>query len=247
MEKGYVYIGRLIDHNGNYVTNYHKLGKSLDFKVRETNLNSTHMPLDVQFIRVFETQFMSGLEKVLHACFDEYRVIKEYGWRKNITTEWFDVSDQDLLVSKIDKVVRNFPYTSEVDLIQQVEGDTGTTVNQKTVVINNLRESRRKFKLNLTINGDDVSEEIASDTFVNAFSYICQKIGYEKVDTDEQYLSINKQELIDKYPFAVDSIKKFDGYYLFTCLSNQRKCDIINGLINRYGLSEMTCSIEQVM
>ena len=93
MEKGYVYIGRLVDPHGNYVTNYYKLGKTIDFKVRELNLNSTHMPLDVQFVRVFETEHMSNLEKILHACFDEYRVIKEYGWRRNITTEWFDVSD----------------------------------------------------------------------------------------------------------------------------------------------------------
>jgi hypothetical protein len=247
MEKGYVYIGRLVDHNGNYITNYHKLGKSVDFKVRETNLNSTHMPLDVQFIRVFETQFMSGLEKVLHACFDEYRVIKEYGWRRNITTEWFNVSDEDLIVSKIDKVVKNFPYTTEIDLIQQVEGDTGTTVNQKTVVINNLKESKRKFELKLLINGEDVSEEIASDTFVNAFSYVCTKVGYERIDMDEQYLSKNKQELIEKYPFAVNSIKEFDGYYLFTCLSNHRKLDVINGLITRYGLTEITCTIQQVL
>jgi hypothetical protein len=247
MEKGYVYIGRLIDHNGNYITNYHKLGKSVDFKVRETNLNSTHMPLDVQFIRVFETQFMSGLEKVLHACFDEYRVIKEYGWRRNITTEWFDVSDEDLLLSKIDKVIKNFPYTTEIDLIRQIEGDTGTTVNQKTVVINNLKESKRKFNLKLIINGEDVSEEIATDTFLNAFSYVCSKVGYDKVDTDEQYLSNNKQELIEKYPSGVGSIKEFDGYYLYTCLSNHRKLDVINGLISRYGLTEMRCTIEQVL
>ena len=132
-------------------------------------------------------------------------------------------------------------------MIQQVEGDTGTTVNQKTVVINNLKESKRKFELKLLINGEDVSEEIASDTFVNAFSYVCTKVGYERIDMDEQYLSKNKQELIEKYPFAVNSIKEFDGYYLFTCLSNHRKLDVINGLITRYGLTEITCTIQQVL
>jgi hypothetical protein len=250
MEKGFVYIGRLVDPKGNFVTNYYKLGKSTDFKVRETSLNSTHMPLDVQFIRVFETNYMSNLEKVLHACFDEYRVIKEYGWRRNITTEWFDVSEEELLVNKIDVVVKNFPQTSEVDLINKIESDTGTTVNQKVTVINNIKEGKRKWKLLLTINGEDVSEDFASETMVNAFSYICNKVGFEIVDKDEMYLSNNKMEMIEQYKgwssFSTGILKEFDGYFLMTGLSNKRKCEIINGMIKRYNLREMVCEVVEV-
>ena len=250
MEKGYVYIGRLVDHKGNFVTNYHKLGKSTDFKVRETSLNSTHMPLDVQFTRVFETEYMSNLEKVLHACFDEYRVIKEYGWRRNITTEWFDVSDDELLANKIDTVVRNYPFTYEVDLINKVQSDTGTTVNQKVTVINNLKEGKRKWKLILTINGEDVSEDLASETMVNAFSYVCSKVGFEVVDRDEVYLGNNKSQMVEQYKdwsgFSDGILKEFDGYFLMTGLSNKRKSDIINGMIKRYNLTEMTCDVVEV-
>lgn len=250
MEKGYVYIGRLVDPQGNYVTNYHKLGKTIDFKVRELNLNSTHMPLDVQFVRVFETEHMSNLEKILHACFDEYRVIKEYGWRRNITTEWFDVSDDELLTYKIDTIIKNFPHTTEVDLINKVQSDTGTTVNQKATVINNLQEGKKKWKLVLNINGEDASEDFASDTMVNAYSYVCHKVGFKIVDIDEQYLTKDKSELVNRFikntQFPEGQIKEFDGYYLFTGLSNKRKCDYINNMILRYGLTEMTCEIEQV-
>jgi hypothetical protein len=250
MEKGYVYIGRLVDHKGNFVTNYHKLGKSTDLKVRETSLNSTHMPLDVQFTRVFETEYMSNLEKVLHACFDEYRVIKEYGWRRNITTEWFDVSDDELLTNKIDTVVRNFPLTYEVDLIHKVQSDTGTTVNQKVTVINNLKEGKRKWKLVLTINGEDVSEDLASETMVNAFYYVCSKVGFEVVDRDEVYLGNDKSRMVEQYKdwsgFSDGILKEFDGYFLMTGLSNKRKCDIINGMIKRYNLIEMTCEVVEV-
>lgn len=250
MEKGYVYIGRLVDPQGNYITNYHKLGKTIDFKVRELNLNSTHMPLDVQFVRVFETEHMSNLEKILHACFDEYRVIKEYGWRRNITTEWFDVSDDELLSYKIDTIIKNFPSTSEVDLINKVQSDTGTTVNQKVTVINNLQEGKKKWKLTVKINGEDVSEDFASDTMVNAYSYVCHKVGFEIVDTDEAYLAKDRSELRDRFiddtQFSEGSIKEFDGYYLFTGLSNKRKCDYINNMIRRYGLTEMTCEVVQV-
>jgi hypothetical protein len=250
MEKGYVYIGRLVDPKGNYVTNYHKLGKSVDFKVRETNLNSTHMPLDVQFIRVFETSYMSNLEKVLHACFDEYRVIKEYGWRRNITTEWFDVADEELITSKIDRVVKNFPTTIEVDLISKVESDSGTTLNQKVTTINNLQEGKKKWKLILNINGEDATEDFASDTMLNAYSYICNKIGFEIVDNDEVYLAKDKSELLNRFvedtKFASGSIKEFEGYYLFTGMSNKRKYDYISNMIKRYGLSEITCELIQI-
>lgn len=250
MEKGYVYIGRLVDPKGNYVTNYHKLGKSIDFKVRETNLNSTHMPLDVQFIRVFETEFMSNLEKVLHACFDEYRIVKEYGWRRNVTTEWFDVADEELLVSKIDAVIKNFPMTTEVDLISEVQSDTGSTINQKVTTINNLKEVRKKWKIILTINGEDATEDLASDTMVNAYSYICNKVGFEIVDRDETYLTNDKSEIVESNKhwtgFSHGSIKEFDGYYLWTGVCNNRKHDVINNMIKRYGLTEMTCNIIQV-
>lgn len=30
MEKGYVYIARIIDHGGKFVNGYHKIGKSLN-------------------------------------------------------------------------------------------------------------------------------------------------------------------------------------------------------------------------
>lgn len=250
MEKGYVYIGRLVDPKGNYVTSYHKLGKSVDFKMRETSLNSTHMPLDVQFIRVFETEYMSNLEKVLHACFDEYRVIKEYGWRRNVTTEWFDVADEELLTSKIDTVIKNFPLTTEVDLISEVQSDTGSTVNQKVTTISNLQEVRKKWKLILNINGEDATEDLASDTMVNAYSYIANKVGFEIVDKDETYMTNDKAEIIESNKnwtgFSQGSIKEFDGYYLWTGVCNKRKHDVINNMIKRYGLTEMTCEIVQV-
>jgi hypothetical protein len=67
MNEGYCYIGRFIDHRGEFVTNYYKLGRSEDFKTRETRLNSTHMPIDVLFIRVFKTKHMVSLERALHA------------------------------------------------------------------------------------------------------------------------------------------------------------------------------------
>ena len=60
--EGYVYIARIIDHGGKFVNGYHKIGLSKQYKVRETQLNSTHLPFDVLMVRVFESEDMNKLE-----------------------------------------------------------------------------------------------------------------------------------------------------------------------------------------
>ena len=79
---GYVYVARIIDHGGKFVNGYHKIGLSKQYKIRETQLNSTHLPFDVLMVRVFETTNMKQLEGMLHICFEDYRVVKEYDYRK---------------------------------------------------------------------------------------------------------------------------------------------------------------------
>ena len=250
MEKGHVYIGRLVESNGEFATHNHKIGKSVDFKTREINLSPTHLPIDVNFVRVFETQHMSNLEKILQACFHEYRVHKEYEGRRKVTTEWFKISDPDLFHYKIDNIIKHFPDTNEVDLIEKVMLDSGSTANQKVMAVNSLKETKKKWKLNLFINGEDLSEDLASETMVNAFSYVCNKVGFETVVNDEMYLSDDKNLLSDQFKnwsgFSSGLLKEFDGHYLFTGLSNKRKCDTINNMVKRYGLTEIICKVEQI-
>ena len=78
MDKGFVYVARLIDYSGNFLGSFHKIGKSIQYKVRETQLNSTHLPVDILFVRVFETENQSMLEQILHTCFEDYRIQKQY-------------------------------------------------------------------------------------------------------------------------------------------------------------------------
>jgi hypothetical protein len=247
MEKGYIYLGRLVDHNGNFVTNYHKIGKSCDFKVRETNLNSTHMPIDVQFIRVFETDYMSNLEKVLHACFSEYRVIKEYDWRRNITTEWFDVQDDELLYSKLTSVVKNFPNTVEIDMECKVQSDTGTTVTEKVEMMKVIKSVKNRWRLKVYINGEDITCETGADTFASAVEYICDKVGYERVDQDEFILSDRKEEFKERYSaYEEYAVRKIGNLFLYTAMSNHRKAEFISNMVKRYDIPEITYEIVSV-
>ena len=128
--EGYVYIARIIDHGGKFVNGYHKIGLSKQYKVRETQLNSTHLPFDVMMVRVFETEDMNKLEGILHVCFEDYRVIKEYDDRRNITTEWFDVSDIDTFHSRLDKMV-SYLSVKELDLGLSIDNDETLTDEEK--------------------------------------------------------------------------------------------------------------------
>lgn len=236
MEKGYVYIGRLVDHKGEFVTNYFKIGKSGDFKTREVNLNSTHLPIDVMFIRVFETNLLSNLEKILHACFDEYRVIKTYDWRRNITTEWFDVTDEDKLESKIDTVIKNFPNTKEIDLIQKISTESGTTTNEKSEMIQAVKKAKTLLKL--FINDEEKTGTTAKETFKTALSFVASKVGWQRLASDGFYVTddIEKWKESFTHNFSYDTI---DGYYIYTGLGNETKHKLIQGMIKKYEIPEL--------
>lgn len=150
--EGYVYIARIIDHGGKFVNGYHKIGLSKQYKVRETQLNSTHLPFDVLMVRVFETDNMNKLEGLLHLCFEDYRVVKEYDYRRNITTEWFDVSDIDVFNVRLDKFI-DLMGIDEVNMTQSIDEDTTLTQEEKEETKKNVekgsgtirREKRNSF------------------------------------------------------------------------------------------------------
>jgi len=148
--EGYVYIARIIDHGGKFVNGYHKIGLSKQYKVRETQLNSTHLPFDVLMVRVFETEDMKQLEGLLHVCFEDYRVVKEYDYRRNITTEWFDVSDIDIFNERVDKFIE-LMGVDEVDMKITIDNDTTLTQEEKEEVMKNVEKGSgviRKEKRN---------------------------------------------------------------------------------------------------
>jgi hypothetical protein len=140
VNEGYVYVARIIDHGGKFVGGYHKIGLSKHYKIRETQLNSTHLPFDVLMIRVFQTSDMKTLEGILHTCFEDYRVIKEYNDRKNITTEWFDVGNIDTFNDRLDKM-SNYLNLDEIDLGLSIESDNTLTQSEKEGIKEQIKKS----------------------------------------------------------------------------------------------------------
>lgn len=244
MDKGFVYIARLIDYNGNFLGSFHKIGKSKQYKIRETQLNSTHLPVDILFVRVFETESQTSLEQILHICFEDYRIQKKYEDRRNITTEWFDVDDIDVLNHRIDRVIKNIPGVTEINVINKINSDTNTSLEDKQELVSSIKKT--KTRLILKHNNEDITQDIASDTFVLGFMKIAEQIGWDKLDHDEDNITKNKDELketkVNSYKDA--SVKECSGYYIWTSLSNQEKNRIINRHIRINNISNLECSLE---
>ena len=215
---------------------YHKIGKSIQYKVRETQLNSTHLPFDVTFVRVFETEQMSQLESILHTCFEDYRVEKQYDYRRNITTEWFDVSDIEMLNSRITKLTRLIE-ASEVDMIQKIAEDVTISQNDKgemTSVIRRNSSSKVVFKL----HGEDLTQENGKETFVLAMTKIAEVVGWDRLDKCEPHIATS----IDELGFEYEENKMnncsvwISEYVVWTNTSNVEKVRRVNNHIKHFEL-----------
>lgn len=247
MDKGFVYVARLIDYSGNFLGSFHKIGKSVQYKIRETQLNSTHLPVDILFVRVFETENQSMLEQILHTCFEDYRIQKQYVDRRNITTEWFDVDDVDVLNNRIDKVIKFIPNTTEVNLISKISSDKGTSTNEKEELVSRLR--RAKSKLIFRLNGEDVSSETSRETYLYALTKIAESIGWEKLDEDEDTISTNVDDFREKFvkSFAEKSYREIGDYKIWVNLSNMEIKRILNRHIMKNNIPNMDVSIQSVI
>ena len=244
MDKGFVYIGRMMDHNGIFIGNSYKIGKTTHYKIRETQLNSTHLPIDILFIRVFETDNMSALESIIHTCFEDYRIQKKYTDRKNIMTEWFDIEDGDVLNKRIDNIIRFFPNITEVNMISEISSDKTTTVEEKKEFVDAIK--RIKTKLELKVNGEDQTQDYAADTFVLAFTKIADQIGWDKLLKDEELIALTQEEFLDKWTGTKASIREVNGYKVWTGISNIMKAKILNKHIQNNNLTNIEVHYETI-
>ena len=247
MEKGFVYIARLIDYNGNFVGNFYKVGKSLQYKIRETQLNSTHLPLDVLFIRVFETEYMNHLENILHTTLLDYRIEKKYNDRRNITTEWFDLEDDEDFHYRIDEIVRNFPKVSEINMVNKISGDSQTNSTEKQELINAINKTNRK-KLEVFWGDENITAQFAYQTFVDAFIKIAEVVGSETLMKESWYYSDSDQKFMDTMPksYSPKYVKSAGDYKVFVAINNQNKARVLNELKEKFSISQIKIVISDI-
>jgi hypothetical protein len=243
MEKQYVYIGRLINHKNEFIDGYYKLGKTKHYTIRETQLNSTHLPIDVLLERVFETDDMVRTESLLQTCFEDYRVIKKYDDKKDKRTEWFFVDDEEKLHSRIDKIVGLFKDIKEVDLINDIQKDVETTKEEKQELIKTFRKA--KSRLGLMYMGKDISQETSTDTFLLCLKKISEQSSWEQILENETRVTKTLVELRDRNPSADSSqLKPYEGYVVFTGNNNEVKVKIIGKLIKKLNINDLHLSVK---
>jgi len=244
MEKGFVYVARLIDYNGSFVGNFYKVGKSLQYKVRETQLNSTHLPMDVLLVRVFETDYMSQLEKILHSALLDYRIEKKYNDRRNITTEWFDLEDEEDFNYRIDEIVKNFPTTQEINLISRIQSDSGTTISDKKEFIEAIRKERTKLRF--IMDGEDLTQDTSADTYSLALAKICKIVGEESFLKQTVLVRKDKEEIKQRFPksFKESSVRFIDGLYIWPGFSNTDKYKIIKEHLDNNNIKNIEIFLE---
>lgn len=239
--EGYVYVARIIDHGGNFVNGYHKIGLSKQYKIRETQLNSTHLPFDVLMIRVFETEDMNKLEGILHVCFDDYRVIKEYDDRRNITTEWFNVGDIDSFNERIDKMV-GYLDIKEVDLGFSVDNDTTLTEEEKSVVKKTIGRAK-STNLKVTIGDKVYMNNTAKETYIQVMNQMTGGLSKEKVL--EPFSKFFKEDVNDfrESLSEYNRIPMDNGLYMSTWGSNVTKIKRIEMVAKEFGVNDVVCEI----
>jgi len=188
---------------------------------------------------------MSKLESVLHTCFEDYRVEKEYDFRRNITTEWFDVSDTEILNSRVSKIVRLMGAT-EVDMLQRLSEDktmSSSLKSEMTSVIKRNGPSRVMFK----IHGIDYTQSTAKDTFVLAMSKIAEIVGWDNLDIREPHVA----KSLDEFGFDYEDNKMNNcgvhvgDYIVWTNTSNVEKVRRVNNHINHFGLEGFEFYVEK--
>ena len=215
MEKGYVYIGRKFNHMKEPSNQYFKIGMSTKYKVRETQLNNTHEPEDYYNIRVFQTDDMAKVESILHICFEDYRVTKTYPDRKDIRTEFFWITDEEMLHKRVSKLIKLLGNVTELDLTNDIENDIGTTKEEKQKLIETFRKS--KSSLSLVYKGEDISQETSTDTFLLCLKMISEQSSWEQILENETRVTKTLVELRDRNPSADSSqLKPYEDYVVFT-------------------------------
>jgi len=241
MEKVFVYIARIVDHGGKFVNGYHKIGKTNQYKIRETQLNSTHLPFDVLMIRVFECDNMGITEGILHTCFADYRVVKEYDDRRNITTEWFDVSDIDVFKERVDKIV-NLMSLTEVQLIKSIENDKTLNESEKNKIKDQICDGSNST-LRIIFNDEVFYDKVSKNNYVNVINKITRDIN-----TDEllfkfpSYFKITKEEFAESLQDS-NKVLLENGLYFSTWGSNKTKMRRIINIREVLDINNLTVEI----
>lgn len=236
MCKSYVYVGIYYDVLGRPVSiTDKKIGKTINPNQRENSLNATKGPIRVMFIKLYEfdsEEISYRVENIFETLLRD----------RKVDGEWYRDDDGDIL-EMVSKVMNNLSRIGvnmkEIDL----ELDPNITRVEKVQI-----QRAKNSKLKLIHNGEDISDRFAVDTFVKVHTIIGEMVGWDNLVKDGKYDIFNSvNEFHNNYPsFKQDNngYHEINGYFLLTWLSNRKKQQKINKLIEDFKIEDMFCTID---
>jgi hypothetical protein len=156
------------------------------------------------------------------------------------------VDDTDVLNSRIDKVVKFIPNTTEINVISKISSDKETSVDEKQELVQALK--RAKTKLTLKQNGENLTQDVASDTFALGLSKIADVIGWEQLDEDVDIIATDNDVLKELFPnsYRESGVRDINGYKIWTGISNAEKAKILNRHIMKNNIPNMEVLLETI-
>jgi hypothetical protein len=130
-------------------------------------------------------------------------------------------------------------------MIQKIAEDKTISQNDKgemTSVIKRNSPSKVIFKL----NGDDITQENAKETFVLAMTKIAEIVGWDNLDTREPHIATSIEELgFDYEENKMNNCSVWVGdYVVWTNTSNVEKVRRVNNHIKYFGLQGFEFYVE---
>jgi hypothetical protein len=138
------------------------------------------------------------------------------------------------------------PNTSEINVISRISADKETSVDEKQELVSALK--RAKTKLTLKYDGEDLTQDIASDTFALGLSKIADVIGWEQLDEDVDIIATDNDILQELFPnsFRESGVRDINGYKIWTGISNAEKAKILNRHIMKNNVPNMEVLLETI-
>jgi len=145
---------------------------------------------------------------------------------------------------RIDKVVKFIPNTNEINVISKISSDKDTSIDEKKELVSALKKF--KTKLTLTYKGENLTQEVASDTFALGLSKIADYIGWEKLDEDTDIVATSNEILKETFPmsFRQSAVREIKGFKIWTGISNSEKAKILNRHIMKNNVPDLEVNYE---
>jgi hypothetical protein len=129
-------------------------------------------------------------------------------------------------------------------LEEDIKKDTTITKEEREELIKTFRKS--KTKLSLVYNGEDLTQENSTETFLQTLKLISEQSGWDKIMEHEIRVTKTFEELKDRNPSANDSqLKHFDGHYIFTGNNNEVKAKNLHKIIKKLNIKNIQVSIKK--